>query len=188
MKKTYLLSVILLLAILLTACAPIPMGVKNSPPPVKNKIIDTIGYSALSTYKQYPRTQQILLAVRGAKLDAYRNLAEEVHGVRIKGNTTVKDMITENDSYRAFVDSVVRGAHVTAITPKANGIYEAEVSLTLTPKLTHCLYFHSSMCYDSTPQSYQSGYQVEPGKSESTAPYYRTYRTESKGFFSWLFD
>ncbi|MFK5984766.1 MAG: LPP20 family lipoprotein [Pseudomonadota bacterium] len=134
-----------LFSLFLSACAPRPLIVMPRP---ADKIISAIGYSTLSSFKNYPLAQQKLLAIRGAKLDAYRSLAEELDGVRIKSNTTVKDMVIENDSYRAYVNTVIRGAHLVAITPKAEGVYEAEVSLTITPKITGCLYVHTTACSD----------------------------------------
>ncbi len=172
MKRIILISLTLLF---FSGCSIMHRTTKGPPPTIKNKIVESVGYSALSTYKNYPTSQQILMAVRGAKMDAYRNLAEEIHGVKIKGNTTVKDMITENDSYRAYVDSIVRGAHFTAVTPKANGIYEAEVVLTLTPKVYSCLFTIVGPCFDSSSVDFQSGSNVLPNSSDTTVPHYGSY-------------
>ncbi|MFK5984765.1 MAG: LPP20 family lipoprotein [Pseudomonadota bacterium] len=117
-----------------------------------NKTIEAVGHSTLSVYKNYPVPQQKLLAIRGAKLDAFRNLAEEIHGVRIKSNTTVKDMVIENDSYRAYVHAMLRGAHLVTITPKAGGIYEAEVAITIVSQTSQCLYYPTDSCLHISPQ------------------------------------
>ncbi len=108
---------------------------------VVTKTIEAVGYSNTSNFEKYPQAQRQLLAIRGAKLDAYRNLAEELYGVRIRSNTTVKDMVVKNDSYRAYIDAVVRGAHVETITPRDNGVYEVEVNLTLTRDFYDCLMY-----------------------------------------------
>jgi len=174
MKRTILISITLLF---FSGCSFMNRTTNQPPPTIKNKVVESVGYSAISSYKNYPKSQQILMAVRGAKMDAYRNLAEEIHGVRIKGNTTVKDMITENDSYRAYVDAIVRGAHFTAVTPKANGVYEAEVILTLTPQINSCLFstwgfLRTGSCINSSAISYQSGTNVVPSAVDSNGPYY----------------
>ncbi len=137
------LLLFLFILIVQSACTPVTQVVVV---PEKQKVIDAVGYSALSNFKNHPQAQQRLLAIRAAKLDAYRNLAEEVYGVRIRSNSTVKNMLIESDSYRAYVDAVVRGAHLVSITPKEGGVYEAEVSLILTPKMSSCLYRHSADC------------------------------------------
>ncbi|MEP0845018.1 MAG: LPP20 family lipoprotein, partial [Phycisphaerae bacterium] len=53
-----------------------------------------------------------LLAARGAEQDAKRRLAEQIHGLKISSNTTVKDFVTRQDEIRAQVDAVLLGAAV----------------------------------------------------------------------------
>ena len=176
-----------LASLLLYACAPYPRVVMNQPlqplQPEPTKVIEAVGHSSLSSFKNYPVPQQKLLAIRGAKLDAYRNLAEEVHGVRIKGNTTVKDMVIENDSYRAYVDATLRGAHLMTVSPKGDGIYEAEVSLSLTPKINNCLRHLSPICNNSSNNPiYQSGYNVDSGVSIQTTRNYGSYPNYYPGY------
>ena len=143
-----------LIALTLSACnnALIQTQNKATAIPVKNKVIQTTGYSTMENYKRFPEVQRKLLAIRGAKLNAYRNLAEEIYGIKIKGKTTVKDMIVHNDSYRVYVNTMIRGAHIEAINEKKNGFFEAEVSMTLTPRYTFCLYNPSESCLNSANQ------------------------------------
>ncbi len=89
------------------------------------------GYGASSNFDAYTPGQRRLLAMRASKVDAYRALAEQIHGVRIRGTTTVGAMVAQNDSYRAYVDAYVRGARVISVTPMAEGNYETEVELEL---------------------------------------------------------
>jgi outer membrane protein FlgP len=159
------LIIIIFASMVITACKPVLISVAPQPQPIKKepKIIEATGYSALSNFKNHSISQKKLLAMRAAKLDAYRNLAEEVYGVKIKSNTTVKEMLIENDSYRAYVDTVIRGAHLLTITPKADGIYEAIVSLTLMPNITSCLHNLQSNCSTSSYGSYNTpGYSYPP--------------------------
>lgn len=129
-----------------------PKNHKFEPVKVENKKIETVGYSTTESYKRFPQAQQKLLAIRGAKLNAYRNLAEEVYGIKIKGKSTVKDMIVKNDTYRVYIDTMIRGAHIEAISETKSGFFEAEVSLTLTPRYTYCLYNPSLNCLNSANQ------------------------------------
>jgi len=73
-----------------------------------------------------------LKAARAAELDAKRNLAEQVYGLRIDANTLVRDFVTEYDEVLAQVDAVLVGAaadppvfeagiaKVTVVLPAAN--------------------------------------------------------------------
>lgn len=58
--------------------------------------------------------QARLGAERAAKLDAFRNLLEQVKGVRVSGGKTVGDMMTEKDELRSTVEGTIRGFKVTA--------------------------------------------------------------------------
>ena len=49
-------------------------------------------------------------AIRGAKLDALRNLVEAVQGVRLSSETTVRNNMVEDDIIRTKVEAMVRGA------------------------------------------------------------------------------
>ena len=131
---------------------PPPSNNKDS---IKNKVIETVGYGSTHTYKGKPAAQQKLLAIRAARLDAYRNLAEEVYGIRIKGGTTVQDMVIKSEEYSVMLNAFLRGAHINSIVEKENGLFEANASLTLTPRYTFCLSNPDKVCLNSSNQ-YQS--------------------------------
>ena len=122
------------------ACQPSPVAsTVRMPAPVESatytsqKIL-AVGYGAMGgAQSQYTVGQQKLMAIRAAKVDAYRNLAEQVYGFRVWGNTAVSAFVTQNDNVRTYVDSLVRGARVVNITPVADNNYEATVELELTP-------------------------------------------------------
>lgn len=76
--------------------------------------------------------QAKLGAKRAAKLDAYRKLLEEVGGVQIDSQTTVKDFITENDEINAEAQGFIRGAKVVSEEfIEDEGIYEVTLEITL---------------------------------------------------------
>ncbi|NPA12035.1 MAG: hypothetical protein GXO62_07320 [Epsilonproteobacteria bacterium] len=72
--------------------------------------------------------QAIAMARRAAILDAYKALAEKLYGVKINGRDTVKNMILQNSSIRAYVDGVIRGANIESEEYK-NGIYSVVMSI-----------------------------------------------------------
>ncbi|WP_235584716.1 LPP20 family lipoprotein [Thiomicrospira sp. WB1] len=83
-----------------------------------------VGYGAESTYEGFTDGQRRLMAIRSAKLDAYRSLAEQLNGIKIDSNTTIATLTARNDSFRARVNSMVRGARVVSVTPMADQNYE----------------------------------------------------------------
>jgi hypothetical protein len=97
------------------------------------------GYGSQSSYTQYNSGQQKLMAMRAAQIDAYRNLAEQVHGFRVWGNTAVSAFVTQNDSVRTYVDASIRGARVVSMTAIGDGNFEATVELTLPGDFVACV-------------------------------------------------
>lgn len=77
--------------------------------------------------------ERSLMAKRAAKLDALRNLLEQVHGVRIKSDTTVRDFVSQSDDMRARVNSFIQGARVVSERPLGDGSYEVEVEIDIEP-------------------------------------------------------
>ncbi|MDP8218099.1 MAG: hypothetical protein P9M03_05180 [Candidatus Theseobacter exili] len=53
-----------------------------------------------------------LMAQRAAKVDAYRNLAETVKGLRISGNTYVRDFVAESDQIQTQLDTFLKGVQM----------------------------------------------------------------------------
>ncbi|WP_373018279.1 LPP20 family lipoprotein [Thiomicrorhabdus sp.] len=86
--------------------------------------ITGIGYGAESTFTAYTPGQRRLMAIRASKLDAYRALAEQLYGIKIDSNTSISTLTAKNDSFRARVNAVVRGARVVSVTPMADQNYE----------------------------------------------------------------
>ncbi len=87
------------------------------------------GYAVISVQSHKSAAQQRLLAIRAAKLDAYRNLAEQVYGTRLDSSTTVAEMAVTSDKFRARVDGVIYGAVLANITPINNDTYEVTLTL-----------------------------------------------------------
>lgn len=87
------------------------------------------GYAVISVQNHKNQAQQRLLAIRAAKLDAYRALTEQVYGQHLDATTTVADMTVMSDTFRARVEGVVYGAVLVSITPAGDDTYEATLSL-----------------------------------------------------------
>lgn len=78
---------------------------------VKDSVIDVMGNSALPGSEGH----QKIMAKRAAELDAYRRLASRMMGIRLDGQTTIRDMALESDELVASLSQVLKGARPTAI-------------------------------------------------------------------------
>ena len=52
------------------------------------------------------------MAIRAARMSAMRELAEQIHGLKVDSNTTVIDLMVQNDTFRGIVSGVIRGAEL----------------------------------------------------------------------------
>ena len=46
--------------------------------------------------------QRRLMAIRAARMSAMRELAEQIHGLKVDSNTTVIDLMVQNDTFRGL--------------------------------------------------------------------------------------
>lgn len=173
MKKSWWMIVV---AGLLSACASTAqesVGQNYAAPaarmpgaPSKVVRLTALGYGNMGTFDGYTPGQKRLMAMRAAKLDAYRSLAEQVHGVRVTGNSTVAAMVAQNDSFRVYVDAYVRGAKVVSVTPMAENNYETVVELELGNDFFE--YFNNRWTNQPTLSANYVGRAVGPGSSYSS--------------------
>ena len=73
--------------------------------------------------------QDKLLAKRAALVEAYRNLAEKVYGLRIDSQTYVRDYVAESDQIRTDLENFLKGAKMLSATYLADGTCEVEVEM-----------------------------------------------------------
>jgi len=94
-----------------------------------NTNIVATGYAVISIQPHDNPAQRRLLSIRASKLDAYRSLVEQVYGQYLDANTTIAQMVVENDDFRARVQGVIYGANLVSITPVGDDTYETTLSL-----------------------------------------------------------
>ena len=103
----------------------------------------TVRVSGFGTYedavKDRLQPRKRLLARRASQLDAYRNLAERVYGTVIFGSSTVNDFVLQNDMFRSYVDTYIRGAKTIAVNEHSDGVVETVMELTLEPRFRECV-------------------------------------------------
>lgn len=132
----YLFRVITLnfLIISLIGCTSMVAGVGDNaafvePMVERRDTLTATGYAVIDVQPSDNSAQRRLLAIRAAKLDAYRGLTEQVYGQYLDATTTVADMAIRSDSFRTRVEGVVYGANLVRIEPRGSDTYEVTMSL-----------------------------------------------------------
>lgn len=99
--------------------------------PFQPIVIRVTGSGAAPYTNSLTPSQRKLLAMRAARLDAFRSIAEQVQGMKLVGNSTVSNMIANSDSFRTYVDAYLRGVTIVSTTMKPDGTSEAVAEITL---------------------------------------------------------
>ncbi|WP_372766375.1 LPP20 family lipoprotein [Pseudoalteromonas sp.] len=100
-------------------------------------VLQAIGYAPISLQPGTTSEQKAIMAMKASKLEAYRELAEQVYGQKVDAQTNVQGMVANNDTLKVRVQGVVRGAKVTK-SYAVGDMYATEVELDM--KLVHDLY------------------------------------------------
>tara|TARA_B110001469_G_scaffold110170_1_gene111758 strand:+ start:163 stop:696 length:534 start_codon:yes stop_codon:yes gene_type:complete len=94
--------------------------------------LKAIGFASVAVQPSKNLNQRRLLAIRAAKLDAYRVLAEQIHGVQLDSETTVAEAILTSDILSSAVRGTVMGAETVKIEPTDADTYLVELSVSQT--------------------------------------------------------
>jgi hypothetical protein len=105
--------------------------------PESYPIIRAIGYAPISAQPGDSSQIQNIMAMRASKLDAYRELAEQVYGHQVQGKSELQNMVARDDKMRSRVEGVIRGARVIKAYPVGD-TYATELELDM--KLVYDLY------------------------------------------------
>jgi len=108
-------------------------GYAPAPAAPMNDVIRAKGSGVEPNDPSMSPPEKALMGKRAAKLDALRNLLEQVYGVTLKSKTTVRDFVTQSDDMKARVNAFVRGARVVSERSMGDGSYEVEIELELDP-------------------------------------------------------
>jgi hypothetical protein len=79
------------------------------------------------------------MALRAAKVDAYRNLLEITKGVRVDSTTTIRDFTVESDIINTQVDGLVKGAVIVDQQYMSDGSVEVKVRMPLYGNLSQVI-------------------------------------------------
>ncbi|MBD1390480.1 LPP20 family lipoprotein [Neiella sp. HB171785] len=91
-------------------------------------VLSAVGYAPISVQQGADYNAKSLRAMKASKLEAYRELAEQVYGQRLQGKATVADMVVVDDGIKSKVDGLIRGARVVRSYPVGDN-YATEMEL-----------------------------------------------------------
>ena len=91
--------------------------------------LSAVGYAVVSSQPGRTNAQKRLMAIRSARMAAMRELAEQIHGIQLDSNTTVIDLMVQNDTFRAVVKGLIRGAKTVRINPTGDDTYETVLEI-----------------------------------------------------------
>ena len=127
MKLTTML--VSLACLLLSACSMFDKHVEYATvQPDNYPLLKAVGYAPIQAQPGASEQQKSLMALKASKLEAYRELTEQVYGQRISAGTSLASAIAQNDSLQAQVQGVIRGAKVSR-SYVVGGNYATELEL-----------------------------------------------------------
>ncbi len=97
--------------------------------PESYPVLTAVGYAPIKSQRGESDSVRSLMAMKASKLDAYRELAEQVYGQRIEGNETLANLVVNNTRLEASVEGVIRGAKVVKTYPVGEDTYATELEL-----------------------------------------------------------
>lgn len=103
--------------------APAPMAA-----PVMPKLSGR-GFAQVAGQPGQTVNERRLLAMRAARLDALRDLTEQVHGIRISSDSYLRDAVLRNDTVAAHVQGSLRAARTVSIEPRGDDGYAVLLEL-----------------------------------------------------------
>ena len=91
-------------------------------------VLHAIGQAPISLQRSSHETQRMLMAINASKLAAYAELAEQVYGQKINGQTTMSQLLIGKQEISASVNGIIRAAKVVKSYPVGDS-YTTELSL-----------------------------------------------------------
>jgi hypothetical protein len=92
-------------------------------------VIQAVGYAPIMAQRGGDKTAKTLMAIKASKLDAYRELTEQVYGQRLEGDQSLANLVITNTELKSSVEGVIRGARVIKSYPVGNDTYATELEL-----------------------------------------------------------
>jgi hypothetical protein len=97
----------------------------------ENNVLTAVGYASVSEQRGANEEEKRIRAMRASKIDAYRELAEQIYGMRVSGRADLRDQKLGTELTSGAVDGVIRGAEVVRSYPVGDS-YVTELELDVT--------------------------------------------------------
>lgn len=127
--------------------AKVVSTVAASAPGWTTETMTVVGNGAMDTTGGRSEAQAKLMAFRAAELDARRKLAEQLDGLMITSNTSVKDFVAQNDDIRTAMMTFQLGGHVVEGSQKLmeDGTAQVTVEVELRPLWNSVMYYQKKL-------------------------------------------
>lgn len=100
----------LLVFFVLAGCQPLT-EIRN------DDLITAVGYASITEQRGRTVEEKRVRAMRASKIDAYRELTEQVYGMRISARAGMEDQQLGIENTDGAVDGIIRGAEVIRSYP-----------------------------------------------------------------------
>ena len=109
-----------------------------------NEIVFAVGYASISEQNGRTQEEKSLRVMRASKVDAYRELSEQIYGLRISATTSLSNQQLGPENTDGAVDGIIRGAKVVRSYPVGDSyVTEMELNLGLMERMKqHGEVFH----------------------------------------------
>ena len=75
-------------------------------------VLKAVGYAPISLQKGASASQKQLMAIKASKLEAYRELTEQVYGQKVTAGMSVENAVAKDDYLESKVQGVIKGAQI----------------------------------------------------------------------------
>lgn len=131
MRKTLSLIFFLAMATVLNGCSSFfdKQVEWETIEPDTYPVIHAVGYAPISVQNGDTNSSRSLQAIKASKLDAYRELAEQVYGQKIDGKQSLANLVLTDTNLKSSVEGVIRGARIVKSYPVGEDSYATELEL-----------------------------------------------------------
>jgi hypothetical protein len=105
-------------------------------------VISAVGYAPISVQKGASESSKMLMAIKASKLDAYRELTEQVYGQKVDSGQSLASLVILDTRLDSSVQGVIRGAKVVKSYPVGDDMYATELELDF--KMVNDLYLSTA--------------------------------------------
>lgn len=110
--------------------------------PEKYPVLNAVGYAPINAQIASDAASKRLMAIKASKLDAYRELAEQVYGQKVDGQQELANLVLTNNALKSSVEGVIRGARVVKTYPVGDDTYATELELDM--ETVHAIYLSTA--------------------------------------------